>query len=257
MTEGPLYMEIYKNILENIRSRKWKENDPLPAERALCQCYHVSRATVRRALECLERDNYIFKKHGNGNFVKPQVYEQPLVTFYSFTDSLKKNGVIIENKIVNYTTCKADDEFSKATGFKSGEVLHQLTRLRSAQNYPLMLEVTYLPQSRFFLLDIDTLGAGSLYDYLTSRYDMRVEQSIEEFFPVMAGQKERQLLQIPANLPCMALERKNYEAGELIEYTKSLVRGDKYKFKVELTIPNGHDLGGEYGDDNKKRYSIL
>ena len=234
MSGEPLYMDVYRDVVKNIRSGVWAENVPLPAERTLCQMYRVSRTTVRRALDRLERDNFIVKKHGNGNFVKPQVFEQPLVQFYSFTDTLKNAGIIIKNIIVDYEVGHLPASALVDNPAQTGALFHKLTRLRSARDYSLMLETTYLPKNRFFHLDIEWLKDHPLYEYLNSQYNMHVERGAEVFYPIVPSTKERLLLNIPANLPCMAIERFSYESDGLIEYTKSIVRGDKYKFKVEL-----------------------
>ncbi|MFP3154628.1 GntR family transcriptional regulator [Lachnospiraceae bacterium ZAX-1] len=235
MASESLYMDVYNDIVSKIRPGIWEENSPLPAERKLCQIYHVSRSTVRRALKQLEQENYIFKKHGNGNFVKPHIFEQPLAQFYSFTDTLKNDGIIIENAIVDYDVSLPSHELIKSIHCAPTEWFHKLTRLRSAKEYPLMLETTYLPKSRFSQIDIDWLQNHSLYQYLNQQYNMRVDGGFEAFYPIVPNTKERLLLHIPANQPCMAIERFTYENDAIIEYTKSIVRGDKYKFKVGLT----------------------
>lgn len=239
MENGFLYMDIYRDIIDKIRSGYWEENSPLPSERNLCQLYHVSRTTMRRALMRLEQENYITKKHGNGNFIKPYVYEQPLGQFYSFTNSLKSDGILIENLIVDYDISLPSPDLVKKTHCDPTERFHKLTRLRSASDYPLMLETTYLPKSRFYQIDIDWLQEHSLYQYLGERYNMRVDTSYEVFYPILPDNKVRLLLHIPSNQPCMSLERFSYEDNTLIEYTKSIVRGDKYKFKVELSSKYG------------------
>ena len=235
MSSEPLYMNIYQDIVQNILRGEWGENAPLPAERTLCQLYHVSRTTVRRALEQLEKDNIILKRHGNGNYVKPQIFEQQLLQFYSFTNSLKTDGVLIKNQIIDYEISQAPAALLKDSISEGSELFHKLTRLRSAKDYSLMLETTYLPKSRFFLLDIDWLKSHSLYEYLKKQYNMHVDHGTEVFYPTNPSTKERLLLNIPQHQPCMAIERYSYEDNRLVEYTKSVVRGDKYKFKVELT----------------------
>lgn len=44
----PLYQQIYSDLLEKIRDGTYLENKSLPAERVLCQMYHVSRSMIRR-----------------------------------------------------------------------------------------------------------------------------------------------------------------------------------------------------------------
>lgn len=97
-----------------------------------------------------------------------------------------------------------------------------------------MLEITYLPCSRFMRLDLDILAKGSLYEFLQKNYNFHADNAKETLRPVMPLPEEKALLKMPANIPCILLERFSYEDGLLIEYTKSIVRGDKYIFHVDL-----------------------
>lgn len=126
---------------------------------------------------------------------------------------------------------------SRKTGYPEGAVFHKLVRLRSAKEYPLMLETTHLPQGRFLKLDLDALSNGSLYEFLRARYSFQVDKANETIRPVMPRTEEKVLLQTPATTPCILLERFSYEDGLLIEYTKSIVRGDKYIFHVDMLPP--------------------
>lgn len=229
-----LYIEIYQKIMQDIRSGIYPESTPLPSEESLCSIYRVSRTTLRRALSMLKQAEIIYSVQGSGAYVKPHVFTQPLSTFYSFTDSLKSDNILIQNTIIRCEVIAADKSLSAATGYPVGTAFHKLVRLRSAREYPLMLENTYLPQSRFSFLDVETLSRGSLYEYLKTRYEFQVERATERFQPVMPRSDEQALLQISSNTPCMLLERFSYEKNVLSEYTKSIVRGDKYTFSIEL-----------------------
>lgn len=235
MQNQALYIEIYEKILQAIQSGEYAENSPLPAERYLCDKYHVSRSTIRQALMLLKDADAVYTVQGNGTFIKPQVFTQPLTSqFYSFTDTLKSSNILIQNEIVNYERIIAEASMAKRTGYAEGSVFHKVVRLRSAREYPLMLETTYLPQSRFVKLDLDVLSKGSLYEFLRVKYGFQADRAVETFRPVMPRPDEKALLQISATTPCILLERFSYEDNLLIEYTKSIVRGDKYIFHIEL-----------------------
>lgn len=237
MRSDALYLHVYQKILEGIRSFEYDENSPLPAERVLCEKYHVSRATVRRALDKLKADGYIYTLPNNGSFVRPQMFEQPLTKFYSFTDELKNSNVVIYNHIVEYELIQIDFALAKVLAYPQGAMFHRLVRLRSAKEYPLMLETTYLPQERFHTIDISFLeNRGSLYEYLRNTYGFHMDRAVESFRPINPNARERDLLQIPTTIPCMFLERFSYEHDSIIEYTLSIVRGDKYSFMVNLTV---------------------
>lgn len=234
MSDDALYVSVYKQLAEDIRNGEYGENMPLPTETELCKKYHVSRATIRQSLAMLKNTDTIFSVQGAGTYIKPQVFVQPLSQLYSFTDTLKSSNVIICNSIVDYSLIKADKSLSRDTQYPVGTVFHKLVRLRSARDYPLMIETTYLPQNRFNKLDLDVLASGSLYEFLRSRYGFHVDKATETFRPVMPRPDEMGLLCISASMPCILLQRFSYEDGILAEYTKSIVRGDKYEFRVDL-----------------------
>lgn len=234
MSDTALYKVVYQKILESISSGEYPENSPLPAERYLCDKYHVSRSTIRQALDQLKDDSYVFTIHGNGTFVKPQIFEQPLTKFYSFTDELKSSNILIRNDIIGYELISLDKQLAAKLQYPVKSIFHKIIRLRSAKDYPLMLETTYLPKNRFIKIDTKLLEQGSLYAYLRNRYDFQVDRATEAFRPIIANNIEKNLLQIPPSTPCILLERFSYEDDLIIEYTKSTVRGDKYIFKVDF-----------------------
>ena len=239
MHSTALYVQIYHKILEAIKNGEYAENAPLPSERFLCQKYHVSRSTIRQAMLLLKESEVVYTVQGNGTFIKPQVYTQPLTKFYSFADTLKNSGVLIQNSIIRYEQTAADASLSRNAGCAPGAAFHQIVRLRSAKEYPLMLETTYLPCARFVKLDLEALSKGSLYEFLRKNYNFHADSIRETLRPVMPRPEEKTLLQMPANTPCILLERFSYEGDLLIEYTKSIVRGDKYIFHVDLHRPTG------------------
>lgn len=234
MSQTPLYQTIYQTIVDSIKNGEYPENSPLPAERCLCERYHVSRSTIRQALSKLNDDDWVYTIHGNGSFIKPQIFEQPLTKFYSFTDELKSSNILIRNDIIGYELTALDKKLADKLDYQVKSQFHKVIRLRSAKDYPLMLETTYLPRNRFVKIDTAFLKQGSLYAYLRDKYDFHVDHATEAFRPVLATAAERSLLQISSSVPCILLERFSYEDGILIEYTKSIVRGDKYVFRVDF-----------------------
>lgn len=239
MHTAALYLDVCEKILQAIRDGEYSESAPLPAERFLCEKYHVSRSTIRQALARLKDADAVYSVQGMGTFIKPQVFTQPLTQFYSFTDTLKNSNILIQNEIISYDVVTAKPTTSKRPDCPEGTVFHRLLRLRSALEYPLMLETTFLPQNRFVKLDLDALSKSSLYEFLRIKYNFHVDRATETFRPVMPTAEEKSLLQLPLNTPCTLLERFSYEDNILIEYTKSIVRGDKYIFRIELQNTQG------------------
>lgn len=238
----PLYQEIYDDLRQKIEDGVYSENSVLPAERVLCEAYHVSRSTMRAALELLRQNDYIVKAHGNGNFIKPKMFEQQLTKFHSFAGSLKAQHILIKNQILDYELVESD-KYLASLDLPKGDLRttywHKLTRLRSAETFPLMIETSYLPQSRFMTLEPDILRDGSLYAYLESNYNMEITDADEYFSPLIPTNKERMLLHIPTHVPCMLCERFCQERDNLVAIHRTVVRGDKFKFRAAYFVDGG------------------
>lgn len=65
---GPQYARVRKKLLE--LAAAGQPGDALPAERVLCQEIGVSRATLRRVIEHLVRENVLDVQHGSGTFIR-------------------------------------------------------------------------------------------------------------------------------------------------------------------------------------------
>lgn len=63
------YERIKIDISEKILSGTYQVSDKLPTESELMEMYEVSRFTVRRAIDELEKDNYVYRIQGAGIFV--------------------------------------------------------------------------------------------------------------------------------------------------------------------------------------------
>jgi GntR family transcriptional regulator of arabinose operon len=65
----PRYYQIYTSLLERIQSGEFTPGSAIPTERELGDEYGVSRITVIKALDMLERDGHIGRQQGRGTFV--------------------------------------------------------------------------------------------------------------------------------------------------------------------------------------------
>lgn len=235
MCSDCLYIHIYTDILTKIKQGIYSENSSLPTERKLCDLYHVSRSTIRQSLILLEKDGYIYIVHGKGTYIKPQVFEQTLNKFYSFTDELKRSNICINNTIISNELISLDKDLALHLNREKGEMFHKIVRLRSADDFSLMIEITYLPQNRFYRISTEIIEKGSLYHYLATTYSLKVDRAVETFKPSIPNIWQCNLLKISSKIPCTLLERFSYEEDYLVEYTFSIIRGDKYIFKFNLS----------------------
>jgi len=68
MEKSLKYSQLMEDLKNQILSGQIKAGDKLPSENVLAATYGVSRQTVRKALQILENEDYIFAEHGRGTF---------------------------------------------------------------------------------------------------------------------------------------------------------------------------------------------
>ena len=233
-SKSPLYYQLAEIIIAEIKDKNLKENDRILTEREYCEKYNLSRATVRQAIAYLEKKGYIYKIQGCGTFVSSRMMKQKLLKFYSFTEEMKKQGKVPESKILSFREKKADEKISKELNIDAGENIFELVRLRIADGEEVMYEKTYLPAKKFPNLSKKDLLKNSLYGILESRYNLVFTKALERFSVLSADSKTAEILKISENSPLIKLQRWTYTGIEIIEYTVSSVRGDRFEFEVEL-----------------------
>lgn len=127
-----LYIRLKEKLLEEYENRPYYS--PLPGERKLCDIYHVSRPTVRKALELLEQDGCIARIPDKGTFfigknhVKKDDYAR--ATNISFYNQVRLNGDVTRSRILTQKIEKADDEVAEALKIEPGNHVFHLERLR-------------------------------------------------------------------------------------------------------------------------------
>jgi len=77
----PLYKQIYDQLRKDIQAGKYKSSQRLPTEKELCQMYHVSRITSKKALNMLAEENLVIRIKGKGSYINRNqngINRQPL-----------------------------------------------------------------------------------------------------------------------------------------------------------------------------------
>jgi len=63
------FVAAQKWIMENIEKNVFKYGTKLPSENFICKKFSISRQTVRNAIDKLEKDGIVTRRHGSGTYV--------------------------------------------------------------------------------------------------------------------------------------------------------------------------------------------
>lgn len=229
-----LYYQLQEILTAKILNGEWSLGEKLPTEHELAKQYGVSRITVRQALAELERSGLIIRKQGLGTFVSMPKIEQNLTSFYSFSEEFKKRGLRPKTEVVDFTIKPAGAELRVVLGLAEGSEVYRFTRLRLANEMPMAIESTYLSVDMFPGLTAETLNKSALYEVMNQSFGIVANSAKETFGAVALSEKDAKIFGLKVGSPALHLERFAYNGIHCVEYTSGVIRGDKFRFQVQL-----------------------
>ncbi|RJE89225.1 GntR family transcriptional regulator [Paracoccus onubensis] len=237
---GPLYLQLHRRIAEAIASGRLKPGDSLPPEREMAIQTGLSRVTIRKGIEALVASGQLVQKRGSGTFVAPKVerLEQALSLLTSFTEDMARRGRQVESHWLMRGLHAPVPEEVMALGLGAGDRVARLERVRSSDGVPLAIERASLPAA---ILPDPQAIEFSLYGVLNAR-GLRPVRAVQRISATNLGPKDADLLGVGTGVAALRIERVSYlETGQVVEFTRSIYRGDAYDFAVELKLASGDD----------------
>ena len=234
----PYYQQLADLLRREIGERESHgEIYQLSSENELADRHSITRATVRRALDVLERDGWIYREKGIGSFAAFRRVEHELTHLVSTTEDMRQRGWSLMTKVVSLEQIPSVPYLAHTLELPEGAPVYELCRLRIVDDEPLSLQTAYLPVELCPKLEEADL-TRSLYRLLETRYKLRLWTGKEVLRARCVAPQEAQLLQMREDMPVMYMERITYAAnGVVVEYLESVWRGDRYDFKVTLSRP--------------------
>ena len=230
----PIFEQIKDRLERAIASGELAAHGRIPSERELSAQFGVSRMTIRQALGALVRSGALYSRSGKGTFVAERKIEQPLQRLTSFTEDMRARGLRPSSRLLSAERIPAQLEVAHALGLPSGSQLIRVTRLRLANDEPLAIEASHLPDRLFpGLLEHDL--SGSLYEILHREYGVVLSSARQAIEASAATDEERDGLAMPEGVPVLRLRRLTFDAGgAAVEFVMAVYRGDRYQLQVEL-----------------------
>jgi GntR family transcriptional regulator len=228
----PLYDQIERNLRSLIINGRLQPGQMVPPEWDLSALYGVSRLTVRRALEALVRQNWLERKHGVGTFVRQPTIASIADSKLSFTEQMRAIGRKPSSRLIGQRVIPATAKIARAIHIQEGEPIFEITRVRFADDVPILLETSCLSQERFPTLEARTWSDNdSLYRILSEEYGAIITGLDHILKPVLLTETEARELQTKAGTPALLSEIVAFTRdGTPVEYSWSLSNGDKSEF---------------------------
>lgn len=225
--------ELLRRHLLEMLNAGMVPHDKLATERDLAGAFSVSRLTVRRVLDRLEREGRVYRIQGAGTFVnEPRIAKSVELT--SFSEDMRSRGLVPGSLFVEIERIPAGAEVGYALGISPAASVVHIRRVRTADAEPMCLENCYLP-GHLLPEDLVLGPQDSLYAQLTQSYNVHLTRADQTIRVTVLDPADAEALHVPPFSPAFQVERIGYDSrGKAIERAESLYRGDRYSY--ELTI---------------------
>jgi GntR family transcriptional regulator len=227
--------EIRDRVLDLIE--RLDVGSAIPSERKLSTDLGVSRLTVRAALDDLVREGFLVRRHGSGTFVsEPKIAQQ--LTLTSFSEDMRRRGMAPGSRTLELQTVSAGAALGRALNVSPNARVVQIVRLRLADAEPISVETLHVPAALVPGLTRAQLEDSSFYELMERTYGIVIVAGMQTIEATVTNEEESRLLAVPAHSPALLFERTSRTAeDEIVEYVRSIYRGDRYRLVTELSLP--------------------
>jgi GntR family transcriptional regulator len=232
---GPIYLRFARRIESAINRGVIKPGEALPSERDIAAMADISRVTVRKAVQDLVQHGLLVQRHGSGTFVTPKVarVEQSLSQLTSFTEDMARRGKIVRSQFLERGVFAPSPEEVMVLGLAAGERVSRVNRLRMADDTPLAIERASM--SMLSLPDPESVEV-SLYAAL-EKNGCRPVRAVQRISAISLDEPDAAILEVAPGSASLKIERISYlPTGRVVEFTRSIYRGDAYDFVAELRL---------------------
>jgi len=208
--------------------------DALPSERRLSTDLKVSRPTLRAVIDELVREGLLLRRHGSGTYVAEPKIALPL-TMTSFTEDMARRGMRAGSHVISFEPISAGAKLGQRLRVSPVDQVWAIRRLRLADDETMAIEFLHVPRRLLPDLTREDLEEHSFYTLLQEQHGIVIASGTQTIEPTVVNEEEAEMLAVPVHSPAFLFERTTEsEGGDVVEYVRSLYRGDRYKLVTEL-----------------------
>lgn len=234
-SKKPLHQQAEEILRRLIESEEYKNGKYLPSEVELSEQLHISRNTLRQAINKLVFEGLLTRKKGAGTKVTRKGIVGGVQNWLSFSQEMKMLGIEIRNFELHLSFKQPTDEIANFFKIdqKSSKCL-VMERVRGNKEYPFVYFISYFNPA------IGMTGEENfsrpLYEMLEHEYNIIVKTSKEEISARLAGSFIAEKLDIFDNDPILIRKRFVYDVNDTpIEYNIGYYKADSFTYTIEAT----------------------
>jgi GntR family transcriptional regulator len=227
---------LFTEIQNKILSGEWTNNTILPTENDLCRLYSVSRITVRRSMDDLERIGLIERIQGKGSIVRHKILT-PEEEQVGFSQHLRDMGIIVKTQMLKKEVIHSsmDARLKLRLSEKDNEKIWHFSRVRLIKSKPVVFMDTFTSfelGNRMQDYDLEKESFYYLYKKILGKKIFRADSTVTAVIP---SHEICDLLHVEYNSAHLLHKSIGYlENDEPVEISHSVFNANLYEFAVNI-----------------------
>lgn len=231
----PRYHQIAQALRDRIRSGDIAPGARLDNQRRLAEVFGVTLMTLRQALEVLEREGLIMRRHGLGTFVALPPVDYDILNFRAFAGDLSAVGEDVATRFLRSHFGPADRRAARELTLAPGARVFVLERLRLVDGRPTSFQVSHLAAALGEEVAKADLAVTPLRQVLSFKLGIEITSAREtvsaETLPARAARE----LGCAPGAPCFRSDRVSVDAeSRPIVYDRVFIPGDRFRITRQL-----------------------
>lgn len=227
------YQDVADKIQQAICQQKLPKDTQLPNIEGLINQFQVSRTTIIKALNRLERHGVIYQIQGSGIFVRQPKKSGYLNFLESHGFSVDLNDLPGASQVFNVDIVEPDKKVKENLRCCEGEQVYYVKRLRYVDGKIYGFEQSYYRKKLVSYLNKE-IAEHSIFSYVKDICNISIGFSDKYFKAIKLDAEIAEYLGLQAGDPALCVEEIFYtSAGEPFDFSKIIYHYDNAKFYVQ------------------------
>ncbi|MBS4021380.1 MAG: GntR family transcriptional regulator [Dethiobacter sp.] len=234
-SETPLYEQLADLLEKAILSGELQVGQKILSEDEFVKKFHISRSTVRLALDILVNKCLLVRRSGKGTFVNFKLH-QGLKELKSLFEVLVNQGINCTIEELSIKAIKPSKELSQKLLLKNNnnKVL-SIERKFLVDKSPIAYSHIFIPFERIGSTNASYFEKQSSYLVLENIYRVKIQRAKQLISAVNASSYIANQLSITKGDPVLFVTRVAYDQdNQPIEYLEQYYRSDRFSFEIEM-----------------------
>lgn len=228
------YKKVANELRKRIQQGYYSAKEVLPDQKTLALEFETSRVTIKKALDVLYVEGFIYTIQGSGTYIKKNAFQlsesgvkigQNMGLTHQIDESVE-----LTNEILAFGVRFPNEEESGQLFLKPENPVYEIKRLRILNAKPYSIEYTIIPVEIVSGLTTDILN-HSVYDYIQKELGLVFGGNRQTIKAAQPNEYDKKYLNCAVDEPVLEVTKVMFlESGTPFEFSKVRHRFDMVEF---------------------------